>query len=86
MKLVGKIIRKELKDFGKGKDAEAREELVVTAKLDSESGVRGSLAFAPGDNADDYDLGDAVTVTVEQRQQKLPLGTRRGRNAGAESH
>jgi hypothetical protein len=73
LELVGRIIKKEIKDVGKGKDAEAHEVLVVTAKLDNADGIRGSLYFVPGEHADSFDLGDPVTVTIEQRQGKLPL-------------
>jgi hypothetical protein len=76
LELVGKIVRKEIKDVGKGKDADAHEVLVVTAKLDNEDGIRGSLYFVPGDRAADFDLGDPITVTVEQRQGKLQLDGR----------
>ena len=82
LELVGKIVRAEIKDFGKGKDAEAREVLVMTAKLDSKDGVRGSLSFAPGDRADDFQLGGHIACLVDVRQGELKL--ERGRRAAAE--
>jgi len=76
IELVGKVISKELKDFGKGKDAEAREVVVVTIKLDSNEGIRGRLSFAPGERAADFDLGDAIRCSVVQSQGKLELAGR----------
>ena len=71
MQLVGKIIRQELKDVGKGKDAVAHEVLVLTAKLDGEDGIRGNLYFVP--NGQDFALGDIITVNVSVKQGKLEL-------------
>ncbi|HKQ57978.1 MAG TPA: hypothetical protein VJY35_08925 [Candidatus Eisenbacteria bacterium] len=73
MELAGKVIRKEIKDFGKGKGAEAREVEYVTVKLSGVKGERGLLVFAPGEDSDEYELSDPVHVVVEQRQVKLEL-------------
>jgi hypothetical protein len=76
------VIKLELKDFGKGKDAEADECTYVTAKFDG-SGRRGIVSFEQLEG-EEYDLGDSLNLTVEMRQQKLGLKGRA--RAGAEAH
>lgn len=73
MKLVGKVVGKELKDVGKGKDADAQEVIVVTVKLNNADGIRGKLYFVPGERHADFDLGDVVHIDMDVRQGKLNL-------------
>lgn len=85
MKLHGKVVAKEIKDYGKGKDAEPSEVGIITVKLD---GKAGKLTYEPGDDAfEEIGLRDKCVVNVEFSQQKLDLNNRAAqRRAAAEAH
>ena len=75
MKLFGKVTGTKIIDMGKGKDAEAREVLVVTVKLDANSdGFRGHVEI-PIDEKDapQYRLRTIVAVKIDISQQALDL-------------
>jgi hypothetical protein len=75
MKLHGKVVGKEIKDYGKGKDATAQEVGFVTVRLDGGHG--GKLIFEPGEEEfPGIDLGDKATVSIDFSQQKLDLNRR----------
>lgn len=85
MKLSGKIVAKELKEFGKGKDAESQEVGVVTVKLDG--AFRGKLTYQPGDDFGEIELGDRAEIQITFAQQKLDLNKRAStRRQSAEAH
>jgi len=86
MKLHGKIIGHKLIDTGKGKDAEAKEELVVTIRLDaSDGGKRGRLElYTAPEDIGEYQLSDTATIVLDIPQQKLGLG--KGGRASASTH
>ena len=87
MKLAGKINCRELKDYGKGKDAEAREVVVVSVRLDGRVGLpSGRLEFALTDEeiaSGEFELGESVVVDLGQPQQKMKLGKGKGRRESA---
>lgn len=78
MQIRGKATKEEIKDVGKGKDSEANEVTTMTVKLDTASGIRGTLYFVPDDDLN-IQLGDVVTVEVSVKQGKLDLAPRQRR-------
>lgn len=85
-KLHGKVIAKQIKDYGKGKDAEPQEVGFITVSLDGDK--RGTITYAPGDEEfDEIGLRDKCTINIDFAQQKLNLNDRAAsRRAGAEAH
>jgi len=70
---VGQISGKNMKDYGKGKDAAPSRVLVATAKFDATpEGFRGSVDF-PIASDGDCTFGQVVHVTIEIRQQEMAL-------------
>lgn len=83
IELVGKVVGFRLKDVGKGKDAEAHEVLCAEVKLNEDEGIRERCGFVVG--GADLELGDAVNITIEKRQQTLGLSRRRVRTTAPDA-
>ena len=86
IEISGKVVGVGIKDFGKGKDAVAKEVLVATIKLDQVDGFSGTLTFVPGDEESSFDLRDVVKITIDQPQGKLGLGRRARTSSAAAGH
>lgn len=87
IRVSGKVVRKELKDYGKGRDAEANEIGSITLKLDG--AIKGTMTIAPPDeDFEGIDLGDKASFNLEFTQQKLDLNSRAAsrREAAASKH
>lgn len=80
MKMAGRVIAREVKDFGKGKDAEAKEVHFATLRIDGRDGLpSGKYTFAMTDEEvenHEYDLGRIVTGSLAPSQEQLDLNGR----------
>ncbi len=90
MKVAGTVTAREIKDYGKGKDAEPKLVHFATVRVDGRSGLpSGRFTFALTDEEvanRDYDLGEQATLTVEQPQQRLDLNQRAAARRGSTTH
>jgi hypothetical protein len=80
MKFAGKIVGREIKDFGKGKDADAKEVHFATVKVPGRSGLpAGRFSFALTDEEVDdhqFQIGRTVSGEIDESQQQLDLNGR----------
>lgn len=79
-KLAGRVVSREIKDYGKGKDAESKEVHFATVRVDGRAGLpSGKYSFAMTNEeveGNEYGLGETCTIDVAQPQTRLNLNER----------
>ena len=80
MKQAGKVTGREIKDYGKGKDAEAKEVHFVKVRVDGRLGLpSGTYTFAMTEEEvanGEYEIGQVVSVDVSESQGRINLNNR----------